>query len=44
MKLVQKIGSEPQWKSSATPIEFSEVLEKFHLKRVKELEKLQWIN
>ncbi len=44
MKLVQKIGNEPQWKSSSTPIEFTEVLKKFYLKRVEELVKLQWLN
>ncbi|MEA1915459.1 MAG: type II toxin-antitoxin system HipA family toxin [Campylobacterota bacterium] len=43
MKLVQKAGGIPQWKAAKEPIEFADVLEKFHNKRVEELKHLCWM-
>ena len=43
MKLVQKAGDSPKWKAAKEPLEFADVLETFHKKRVDELNRLGWI-
>jgi serine/threonine-protein kinase HipA len=42
-KLTQKAGGDSYWKASKEPIEFYDVLKKFHFNRIKELENLGWI-
>jgi serine/threonine-protein kinase HipA len=43
MKLVQKVAGVPEWKASKEPMEFADVLTKFHSKRVNELQNLGWM-
>jgi len=43
IRLVQKVAGTPEWKASKEPIEFADILEKFHSKRVDELQNLGWM-
>ncbi len=43
MRLKVKVGANAKWKASAEPIEFSQRLRSFHIRRIEELISLGWV-